>query len=288
MALLKSMRPRQWVKNGFVLAPLAFAGVDGLRAPLRVVLATVAFCAISSGLYLVNDILDRERDRSHPEKRNRPIASGRLPISYAVGAAIALTLAGLATCAALSLTTFGWACCYVAITLSYSLWFKHVAILDVMLLASGFVIRVLTGSEAGGFPASEWLLVCTGALALFLGFGKRRHELVTMKDKARDHRPILEEYTVEALTMLVLATAVIAIIAFALYTLTSETAIEHPQLALGTPFVVFGVFRYILLLGTDDKVGAPEEILLRDHPTLLAVFGWAVVSVLAVYGGRIF
>ncbi len=282
-ALFVSARPRQWVKNAFVLAPLAFARPDGVAALGRVAAVLVAFCLAASGLYLINDVADRDRDRLHPRKRFRPIASGELPAGTAMSAAAVL----LVSAAALGLVG-GWKAgallgAYIAMTCAYSAGLKHVIVLDVMIIASGFLLRVAAGAFAAGLPPSEWLLVCTGFLALFLGFGKRRQELRSLGADAASHRPNLSGYSPAVLDQFLVVATTGAILGFALYAITSPAGRLHPGLALGIPFVVFAMLRYLLLIETTEIVGSPEEVLLSDRPIQIAVVLWGLVSAAAVY-----
>lgn len=281
-ALFVSARPKQWTKNLFVLAPAVFAASTETSDMGRLALAFTAFCLASSGLYLVNDVLDRHLDRRHERKRFRPIASGEL----SVGAAIVTAFAAWAM-AAVIIVPAGWEAggllaLYVASTMAYSLRLKHVALLDVLIIAGGFVIRVAAGSYAVGATPSEWLLLCTMFLALFLGFGKRRHELLLLGDEADDHRPVLSVYTREIVDELLSASMIGALLSYAMYTFFSETAVEHKGLMLTIPFAVYGIFRYMLLVHTAKEGGSPEELLLADRPLQVTIALWGVVAITVV------
>lgn len=282
-AIRKSARPRQWIKNLFVLVPLAFARPDGPAAVGRVLAILVAFCFAASGLYLQNDIADRDRDRSHPKKRHRPIAAGTLAVSTAKAWSVGLLAAALALGAVAGWKALALLVAYVALTAAYSAGLKHVIVLDVMMIASGFLLRVAAGAFAAGLPPSEWLLVCTGFLALFLGFGKRRQELRVLGTDAAAHRPNLSGYTAALLDQFLVVSTTGAILAFAVYAITSPTGREHPALALGTPFVAYAMLRYLLLIQTTDLAGTPEEVLLSDRPIQIAVALWGLVCAVAVY-----
>jgi 4-hydroxybenzoate polyprenyltransferase len=281
-ALLVSARPRQWTKNLFVLLPVVFAGRTSAPDLGRAGAAFVAFCLASSGLYLVNDVLDRELDRRHERKRARPIASGELGVRTAVTAAVALLLAAAAAAVPAGLRSGGLLALYVASILAYSFGVKHVALLDVLVIAAGFVIRVAAGSFALGATPSEWLLLCTMFLALFLGFGKRRHELLLLGDGADEHRPVLSVYTREIVDELLTASMIGALLSYAMYTFFSQAAVEHNGLMLTIPFAVYGIFRYMLLVHTSREGGSPEELLLTDRPLQAAVALWGLVAMAVV------
>jgi 4-hydroxybenzoate polyprenyltransferase len=285
IALIQAMRPRQWTKNLLVFAALIFD--LQLDEPGRVGLAMIAFgcfCLASGGVYLVNDLVDREADRRHPVKRLRPIASGRLPERLAVfAAATAFVLSpGVA---ALIGPGFGVIIVsYLALMLAYSFWIKHVVILDVFAISGGFVLRAAGGAVALGVPISPWLYVCTVLLALFLGFGKRRNEIRLLEHAAGLHRRNLDEYSVGLLDQLIMLTAAATIMSYSLYTFTAPTLPANHAMMLTIPFVLYGIFRYLLLVYVRDEGGAPEQLLLSDRPLLGSVMLWAVVAVAILYG----
>lgn len=285
--LLRTTRPRQWVKNGFVVVPAVFGGAFHAAQLTRVGIATLAFCLAASGLYVINDIADRDADRLHERKRNRPIAAGRLGIPAAVVCAVALLAGGSALAllaAPLVLLCVG---IYVATTLAYSAWLKHMVIIDVIVLASGFVIRVAAGAAAAPVPPSEWLLLCTLFLALFLGFGKRYHELVMLGEGAADHRRVLDRYTEASLAQFLNASMLATLFSYCLYTFFSPAGIAHRGLMLTIPFAIYGIFRYMLLMETRSEGGAPEEVLLQDRPMQLTALLWIVVAALVLYGPQV-
>ena len=281
--LLRTARPRQWVKNGFVLLPTVFGGAFGAAALGRTALAAAGFCLASSGLYFVNDIADRDADRLHARKRDRPIAAGRLGVGPAVAVAVALLAGGLLLGLAASLESDGLLLAYVVSTLAYSAWLKHVAILDVIVIAAGFVLRVGAGAAAAPVVPSEWLLLCSLFLALFLGFGQRYNELVLLGDDAETHRPVLGEYTAESLHQFLNASMLGTLFSYCLYTFLSAQGQAHHGLVLTIPFAVYGIFRYTLLMETRGDGGAPEEVLLRDRPTQLAALLWIAVALVVIY-----
>ena len=280
VALLKALRPKQWAKNGLLWAALLFSrSYTDLDAVLDVALGTALFCMLSSAGYLFNDLRDIEADRRHPEKRFRPLAAGHVPEGLAWATSAALLVGGLAGSFLLLPQRFGFAAvCYLAITLSYSSWFKHVVLLDVMLLASGFLVRAVAGAEAIPVESSPWFLVCTGFGALFIGLNKRLAEIKLMKEDAGGTRKILQEYSEPMLRQYISVTTACTLISYALYTFSGD----HPrEMMATTPFVIYGVLRYTYLV---DKGlgGAPEKILFRDRPmqACLLLYGVAVVSVL--------
>ena len=285
-ALLRGLRPTQWTKNGAVLAGLIFAHRVGDLASIRAtLLAILAFCAISSATYLGNDIVDREADRRHPVKRNRPIASGELPVPLAIGAAVALALGSLALSIYLGV---GFTVCvllYVAVQIAYSLVLKHLVIVDVFAIASGFVLRVIAGAVAIDVPISHWLQLCTLLLALFLALAKRYAEVKLLADDAREHRPILADYDPRLLDQLLSIVAACAVLAYALYTVAPETVskFQGDRLKFTVPFVLFGLFRYLFLVHKRGSGGQPERVLLRDRPTQVNLLLYVAVVAWAIY-----
>ena len=284
-AVFVSLRPHQWLKNLVVLAALVFSKhLFDVDAVAQAGLAFVVFCALAGVVYLVNDLADLERDRLHPSKRTRPLASGAL--SPAVARAAAALLFAFAVAAAWSLGP-GFLLCalaYPALGLAYSLALKHVVILDVLAVALGFVLRAVAGAFAIGVHFSPWLLVCTILLALFLVLAKRRHELVTLDD-AVAHRQILAEYSPYLLDQMIAVVTASCLTAYAFYTLAPETVEKYrtERLALTIPFVIYGIFRYLYLVHRRDQGGSPGDVLLTDRPLLATVALWAVAMVLIVY-----
>ena len=295
-ALLRAMRPHQWTKNLFVFAPFLFSEEwrkEGLL--LRVVATFGIFCLLASGVYLLNDVRDREADRLHPLKRLRPIASGELPCGLAAGFGVAFVASGLAW-AGFGLENWSvLAVCatYVAIQILYTLWLKHVVIVDVLCIASGFVLRLIAGATAAWVYQSPWILVCTIFVSLLLALCKRRHEVVTLGQDAVGHRAILGDYPPELLDQLIGAATSATLVTYALYTVDERTARAHgfvnekgaplPYLAASLPFVIFGVFRYLFLVYRREEGGSPTGTLLRDVPLLVngALYAAAVASILS-------
>ncbi|HXK10729.1 MAG TPA: decaprenyl-phosphate phosphoribosyltransferase [Vicinamibacteria bacterium] len=284
-ALLVSLRPHQWTKNLVVLAPLGFSKhLFDPDAALRAVAAFAVFCVLSGAVYVVNDLADVERDRLHPLKRTRPIASGALEASVARAFAGLLLLGGLAAAWALGR---GFLLCvlgYLALNLAYTLRFKDVVILDVLAIAIGFVLRAVSGALAIQVVFSDWLLVCTILLALFLALAKRRHELVLLGDAA-GHRRALAEYSPYLLDQMIAVVTASCLTAYAFYTLAPETVEKYrtDRLAFTIPFVIYGIFRYLYLVHRREQGGSPSDVLLADRPLLLAVAAWALAVVAIVY-----
>ncbi len=231
---------------------------------------------------------DRERDRRHPLKRSRPVASGELPVPVALGAALALAAAGFVAAAALGLAVLGWAAGYVALQALYSRWLKDAPVLDVFAVAAGFVLRVLLGADAIDVPVSHWLYLCTILLALFLALEKRRAELTLLAGDAAAHRGILSEYSVPFVDQLVTVTAGCTLLAYALYTVAPETIAKFhgDRLKYTIPFVLYGLFRYLFLVHRHGEGGQPERVLLRDRALQLGIAGWLATVVWAIYAGR--
>jgi 4-hydroxybenzoate polyprenyltransferase len=286
MAVLLSLRPRQWVKNFFVFAGLIFS--QSLFTPLvwPALAAFAIFCALSGAIYLFNDLADVEKDRLHPTKRRRPIASGAL--SVPAGAAIGvLTLVGSLVAAYALSGRFGVvATVYAALLTGYSIWLKHVVILDVLTVAIGFVLRAVAGAAAIGVEISGWLVICTILVALFLALGKRRHEYLTLHGDAAAHRPILAEYSESFLDQMVAVVTASTVTAYALYTMSPDTVAKfHTRwLPLTLPFVLYGVFRYLYLLYRRELGGNPSDLLLSDRALLINTVLWMVALLLVVYG----
>jgi 4-hydroxybenzoate polyprenyltransferase len=280
------MRLRQWPKNGFVFVPLLFdRQLFNPESVGRSLIAFLLLCLMSSAVYIMNDLGDIESDRQHPKKRLRALPSGRLNPRVALFAAIFFALGSLLAGFYLS-TTFGLILLtYLASQIAYTFWLKHVVLVDVSIVAAGFILRIAAG-VAVIVPVerfSPWLYIFGGFLALFLALGKRRHELVLLGDDAGNHRAILEEYNLELLDRLIGIVTTSAIVAYSLYTFLAEGLPENNIMMLTIPFVLYGMFRYLYLIHVRDEGGAPEEILLRDLPTLIAVLLWAFVVFLALY-----
>jgi 4-hydroxybenzoate polyprenyltransferase len=285
-AVLVSLRPRQWVKNLIVFGGLVFGQRLFTPALWTALAAFVVFCALSGAIYLLNDVADRDKDRLHPDKRRRPIAAGRLPVRAALVTAGALIVAGLAAADWLSRPFALAAVAYVVLLSAYSVWLKHVVIVDVLVVALGFVLRAAAGALAIGVAISGWLLICTILLALFLALGKRRHEVLTLEANAAGHRPILAEYSAGLLDQMIAVVTASTVTAYALYTMSPETVAKFhtPLLPATLPFVLYGVFRYLYLLYHRQLGGNPSDIVVHDRPLLLNTLLWLVVVLLIIYG----
>ncbi|HET9251086.1 MAG TPA: decaprenyl-phosphate phosphoribosyltransferase [Candidatus Eisenbacteria bacterium] len=295
-AILRSMRVYQWTKNLVLFAGLVFT--LHFLDPSFVLAAMAGFFTFSlavSGVYVLNDVLDVERDRLHPEKRNRPVASGRLPVPAAVATSAILILAGLTGCFLLGPRFGATALAYVVLTLLYSTVLKQIVLLDVISIALGFVLRATAGVElirdrmpaetAGTIEISPWLLVCAFFLALFLAIGKRRHELAVLESDAVRHRGALGAYNMKLLDQLVTVVTGATVLAYSVYTISPETVAKfHGRpLYLTIPFVLYGIFRYLYLMYARDQGGNPSEHLLRDRATFVNVVLWglAVMAILS-------
>ena len=281
------MRPTQWAKNLFVLAPLVFA--HGLLAPVligRAALAFAAFCAASSAVYLFNDLRDREHDRHHPLKRHRPIAAGTLPAPVALLAAALLAAAAGGAAAVLGTGFALWLAVYLALNVGYTLGLKRVVILDVMIIGFGFVLRVLAGGAAVGVEVSRWLLLCTIFLALFLAFSKRRHEIDRLAADATAQRSVLTHYSPAFLDQMINVVTASAVVSYALYAIAPETTEKYDtqDLVWTIPLVLFGIFRYLYLVYQSKDERNPTEAILTDVPFLVNMVLWGAAVVWIVYG----
>ena len=283
-ALLKSMRPRQWTKNAFLFAALVFDGkLFHLTDFLRTLAGFGLFCLISSAVYIFNDLLDVEADSQHPVKKNRPIASGRLPMPIAIAAGGILSLISLALAYLLAWQFAVTILVYFVMMLAYSQWLKHVPILDVLILAAGFVLRVHSGTTLITVERfSPWLYVLMTLLALYLGFGKRRAELALLTGDATNHRRVLDGYTIPLLDQFITIVSGTTIVAYSLYTFFRPETPGNHALMLTIPFVIYAIFRYLYLIQVRQIGGEPEEILLSDRPFQISIFIWGL-AVLAVF-----
>lgn len=287
-SILASLRPRQWVKNLFVFAGLVFAQKLFTPSVGPALGAFAVFCALSGAVYLLNDVADREKDRLHPDKKWRPIASGRLPVPTAVGAAAVLLAGALAGSLALSRPLAVVALAYALLLGAYSAWLKHVVIVDVIVVAVGFVLRAVAGAVAIDVEISGWLLICTILMALFLALGKRRHEYLTLGEAAARHRPILAEYSAGLLDQMIAVVTASTVTAYALYTMSPETVakFETHLLPATLPFVLYGIFRYLYLLYRRQLGGNPSELFLNDGPLLINTLLWILAVAVIIYGPR--
>jgi 4-hydroxybenzoate polyprenyltransferase len=279
------MRPKQWTKNLVVFGGLVFA--QKLLEPpylLKALAAFALFCLLSGAVYLLNDIMDVERDRLHPLKRLRPLASGRLSLPLAGSACAILMAISLLLSWFLQPAFFFAALSYLLLQFFYTLWLKNVVILDVFCISAGFVIRTVAGALVIGVAISNWLIICAVLLALFLGLSKRRHELVVLENNAASHRSILAEYSPYLLDQMMAVVTASTVMSYCLYTMWPETVAKFgPHLPLTVPPVLFGIFRYLYLVHQKEGGGAPERVLLSDIPLLLSVLLWGLGVFLIVY-----
>ncbi len=282
--ILKTMRPKQWLKNVFVFAALVFDRQLIAVGSLLITLAAAAlFCLASSLVYIINDLADIESDRQHPSKQNRPLASGQLSQRTAIVSAVILGLATFPTAfildSSLGLVITG----YFILMLAYSLWFKHLPLIDVIIIAAGFVLRVAAGVliiETERF--SPWLFVATTFLALFIGLGKRRAEIELLETDAPNHRRVLDGYTLELLDQLLTIVLSTTLMTYCLYTFSAAIIPGGYHMMLTIPFVIYGLFRYLYLVRIEHFGGAPEEIVIRDRPmqATIALWGLTVIAIL--------
>jgi 4-hydroxybenzoate polyprenyltransferase len=283
--LLRLMRPHQWVKNSFVLIGLLFGHAwHDPALVIKAIFAFAAFCLISSTIYIINDIIDIEQDRHHPSKRKRPLPSGKLNISTAAMFAMLLGAAGLGLAAFASSKVVLILLIYAAMNLAYSLKLKHVVILDVFIIATGFMLRILAGTLGLGIPPSQWLLLCGLMVTLFLGFSKRRAEIIALSADKTAHRKVLEHYSPVLLDKMIVVTAAGLIMSYSLYTMNPETILIHgtPNLIYTVPFVIYGVFRYIYLLHHQSSGGDPSKDLVRDPHMLTVLAAWLITTILLI------
>ena len=285
--LLTTLRPAQWSKNAFVLTPLVFGGkLADAAACGHALVALLFFCAVSSAVYILNDIFDRREDSRHQVKRHRPIASGAVPVNRAAVAAALLLAVGLIGACWLGGRFVALIGLYAAIHVAYSLGLKRLAILDVMLIAAGFVLRILGGSVVVGVAPSHWLLLCTIFIALFLGFTKRRAELVGSAENGLDTRAVLKDYSIGFLDQVTATVTGATLICYALYTVDAQTVerVGGRGMLLTIAPVIYGVFRYLYLTYHLEKGEDPTGVMLRDLPMILTVIVWAALAVLVVHG----
>lgn len=285
--ILLSMRPRQWTKNLIIFIALPFTANQYWRLSelftigrmvLLSVIAFVIFCLLSGAVYLINDLVDVEKDRQHPLKRNRPLASGRLGKQPAIVALALLLIVSLPGAFLANWILGVVAVVYFIIMLSYSYLLKHMVLVDVLTIAVGFVLRAVAGGAAISVPISPWLYVCTILLALFLALGKRRHELILLEQAAGKHRQILEEYSAQLLEQMIVLVGAATVMAYSLYTFSAENVPKNYAMMLTIPFVLYGIFRYLYLIHIKNQGGSPEEMLLGDRPMVINIALWLASS----------
>lgn len=285
-AIIISLRPQQWTKNFLVFAGLIFSkNVSDLNSILSSIFAFVIFCLISGSTYIINDIIDIEKDKLHPLKSKRPLASGKLKKSTALGIAFSILMPSILLAFYFSPSFGGIVSGYAILTLSYSLYLKRIVIVDVIIIAIGFVLRALSGVVVLNVEISSWLLVCTIFLALFLALAKRRHELTSLGKDSSNHRKALSEYSVHLLDQMIAIVTASTVMAYALYT-TADMTIQRfgtRNLVFTIPFVLYGIFRYLYLIHQKSLGGNPEKILLSDKPFIINVTLYIIVTILIIY-----
>ena len=283
-ALIKAMRPRQWTKNGFVFFGLIFdKQLFRLEPFLRTLEGFFLFCLISSAVYLLNDIADVEADRNHPKKKFRPIASGKLPVPVALTAALLLTMIAIPLGYLLSPVFALILTLYLITNLLYSRWLKHVSILDVLIVSSGFVFRVGAGVALITVERfSPWLYMITILFSLYIGLGKRRAEMDLLAEGASAHRKVFEGYTIPLLDQYITIVSGMTIVAYSLYTFSAPNLPANHTMMLTIPFVVYGIFRYLQLIQSGHAAGSPDEVALKDRPLQITVLLWGL-AVIAIF-----
>ena len=283
-----SMRPGQWVKNLFIFAGVIFSG--NLFHPevlIRVGNGFILFSLVASSVYIFNDIIDLEYDRAHPQKKTRPLAAGLLNVAAAYASVIVLATAGLIGALILDRIFFAILLSYLIINLAYTLKIKKMVILDIMCIASGFVLRVVAGTELAEVAASDWLILCTITLSLFLGFSKRRHELVATGSRALSHRKVLGDYSLSFLDQMIAVASACTVMSYALYTVSPQTVNRFGtrNLVFSIPFVIYGIYRYLYLIHQKNLGGNPPAEMIKDLPLLINALLWALSVVLIIYRG---
>ena len=285
IALIKSMRPRQWPKNVFVFVPLFFdRKLTDPESLLRTLGAFLFFCLMSSAVYMMNDLVDMEKDRQHPTKKYRPLPAGELSPKVAIISAVVFALVSLVGGYLLSPMLALILLIYLALQIAYTWWLKNVVLVDVLVVASGFILRIGAGVaviEVERF--SPWLYVFSGFLALFLVLGKRRHELVLLGEVGANHRSILSEYNIDLIDRMLGIVTTGAVVAYSLYTFLAEGLPANHAMMLTIPFVLYAIFRWLYLIHVRHEGGAPEEIVLRDRPLQVDIILWAIVVFIALY-----
>jgi 4-hydroxybenzoate polyprenyltransferase len=283
--LVKSLRPKQWPKNIFLFAAIVFDRQFFLVDPLlRTAAGFVILCLASGSVYLVNDIADREQDRLHPVKRNRPIASGQLPVAVAAAAAVVLMAIVLIASYLLAPAFAVLIAAYLALNLAYSFCLKHISIIDALTVAAFFVMRVVGGVLLITVERfSPWMYVCMTLLALFISFGKRRSEILLLEEGAANHRRVLSGYSIPLLDNYILIVSAATIVAYSFYTFSAPNLPVNHTMMLTIPFVVYGLFRYLYLVQMEKSGGAPEELVLTDHPLQAAIIVWGLSAILILY-----
>ncbi|MEK6558730.1 MAG: decaprenyl-phosphate phosphoribosyltransferase [Planctomycetota bacterium] len=280
------MRPEQWIKNFFVFTALLFSkNLFNLSKDIDALVGFIIFCMITGCAYMINDLVDLEKDKLHPTKSQRPIASGRLNKTTAIKITTIICLVSLSFAFYIN-SFFGIiVLTYFLLNIGYSIYFKNIVIIDVVTIASGFVLRVLGGAVIISVTSSQWLILCTILLSLFLGFSKRRHELVLLEDNATGHRKVLEHYSPYFLDQMISVVTASTVICYALYTMSKDTIekLGTSKLIYTIPFVLYGIFRYLYLVHQKEKGGSPTEIVFTDKPMIVNIILWVIASIVFIY-----
>jgi len=285
-AVFLSLRPKQWTKNLLIFAGILFSqNIFVVPMLVNVLAAFIVFCFLSGAVYIFNDIVDLEKDKKHPLKSLRPIASGKLSAKNAFTAFTVIVIASLCVSFYLGPYFFAIAVGYILLQVAYSLFLKYVVILDVFSIAAGFVLRVIAGAVVIDVEISSWLVICTILLSLFLGFAKRRHELSSLEENAHEHRKVLGDYSVYLLDQMISVVTASTVLCYALYTMSDETMAKFgtSNLIFTVPFVLYGIFRYLYLIHKKGEGGSPENVLVSDIPLIVDIFLWAVTAAFILY-----
>jgi len=277
---LKLFRIKQWIKNGFVFCALifsrSFTNTDNILVTIK---AFIAFCIVSSFVYIINDASDIEKDRMHPVKKNRPLASGKVSLKEGYILAVAMIFIACGISYSVNVLLLLITVTYAILNILYTYKLKHIVILDVMSIAAGFILRVAAGAVAIGVQLSSWIIICTGLLSLYLAFGKRKNELYLLKERSKECRKTLSQYSEEYVDRILLMLLSLTIISYILYCIDGT---EYARMIYTIPFVIYGTLRYEMLLSTNKMGGAPEEIFIQDKPFLINIILWLVTCILAV------
>lgn len=280
------MRPEQWIKNLFVFTPLLFSkNLFNIVKDVQALVGFIIFCTITGCTYIINDLIDLEKDKLHPIKSQRPLTSGKLRKKTAGIVVVFLCCAGFSLAFLMNTLLGVIVLVYFLLNIGYSMYLKNIVIIDVVTIAAGFVLRVVGGAVIISVTASQWLILCTILLSLFLGFSKRRHELILLESTAMNHRKVLEHYSPYFLDQMISVVTASTLICYALYTMSKETMekLGTSKLIYTIPFVLYGIFRYLYLVHQKEKGGSPTEVMLTDKPMIINVMLWIITSVIFIY-----
>jgi len=284
--VLLSMRPDQWIKNFLVFAALLFSkNLLSLSKNIEAIIGFTIFCMITGCAYMINDLVDLEKDKLHSVKSRRPLASGKLKKDTAIKIVVLVCLASLFSAFYMNILFGIIILAYFLLNIGYSIYLKNIVIIDVVSIAAGFVLRVLGGAVIISVVASQWLILCTILLSLFLGFSKRRHELVLLEDSATSHRKVLEHYSPYLLDQMIAVVTASTLICYALYTMSKDTIekLGTSKLIYTIPFVLYGIFRYLYLVHQKEDGGSPTEIMFTDKPMIINICLWIISSIIFIY-----